>query len=80
MAAEYTGRMDADKTVPILPRPLKNFRYRIRAENLTGDPDGIRSTDNLFWWQGLDRDQMAFLDAVNSARLARDEAIDAMWL
>jgi hypothetical protein len=79
MSAEYSGKMDADKTVPILPRPLRKIQHRIRAQNLTGDPDGVRSTDNMFWWQGLDRDKMARLDAQTTARLELERAIDEAW-
>ena len=79
MSAEYNGKMDADKTIPVLPRPLKKVRQRIRALNLTGDDSGLQSTDNLFYWQGLDRYEMSFLDAQTAARLSRDAAIDALW-
>lgn len=79
MSAEYTGKMDADKTIPVLPRPLRRVQDRIRAQNLTSDPNGLMSTDNLFFWQGLDRFEMAFLDGLTSARLSRDAAIDALW-
>lgn len=79
MSAEYNGKMDEDKTVPILPRPLRKPQHRIRAENLTGDPEGNMPTDDLYHWQGLVRENYRRLDDTRSAQLARDEEIDELW-
>jgi hypothetical protein len=79
VSAEYSGKMDADKTVHVLPRPLTRVQDRIRALNLTGDETGNLPTDNLFFWQGLDKLQMAALDAGLATRLLLEQEIDALW-
>lgn len=51
---EYGFVGDADKTVPKEPRPLRELRHRMRAQNLTGDPTGNSPTDRGYSWNGLD--------------------------
>ena len=79
MAGEYSGRMDADKTIPVLPRPLKKSAHVIRALNLTGDPSGASPTDDHMFWQGLDKFKYLALEQADRARYDRDVAIDALW-
>lgn len=86
MSAEYEGKIDRgsdgrSKTVPVLPRPLKNLRSRQRAENLTGDPTGMTdvSFDNGMWWTGSSHDSTHILAAEVAARESIRQAIDAAW-
>lgn len=77
--AEYTARMDSDKTVPIMPRPLTKVRHRIRALNLTGDETGRLPTDDQMFWQGLDYNTMKKIEGQEIARYQRDIEIDRLW-
>lgn len=79
MASEYEPKMDADKTVPILPRPLKRVDQRIRALNKTGDASGSSPTDDMMFWQGLDKQKYLAIQAEDLARFYREQAIDNLW-
>lgn len=89
MSAEYSGKIDAapdrftgnvtTKTVPVWPRPLRNWRYRLRAQNLTGDPSGSLPTDDGTFWNGGVADERAVLEAQQAQKLALDAAIDQAW-
>lgn len=79
MSAEYNGKLDEDKTVPVLPRPLVDGNKRIRALNLTGSPTGSMPTDDQQWWRGLAWQEGVRLATEFEARLERLEAYDAAW-
>lgn len=89
MSAEYDGKMDADKTIKALPRPLTTLRDRVRALNLTGDETGALPTDQRGspgasggagqFWNGTDWRIADQLDGQVAAHYDLERAIDAAW-
>jgi hypothetical protein len=79
MSAEYSGKMDADKTVPVLPRPLTKLQHQIRALDLTGDPTGELPTDDGQFWTGTTREEGLRLEALELARRSFEAAVDSQW-
>lgn len=79
MASEYEPKMDGHKTVPVLPRPLRRVDQRIRATNLTGDPSGQSPTDDMMFWQGLDKGTQNRIMNTEVARYFRGQALAALW-
>lgn len=79
MSAEYTGKIDQDKTIFVLPRPMDDPHQRIRAQNLTSDPSGRLPTDNRQWWTGTDWAEAIRLEAIELQRRQINAGIDSSF-
>lgn len=49
---EFTGKWDSKKTLPILLRPVRRAKDRLRMGYLTGDNTGNSPRDNGEAWRG----------------------------
>lgn len=51
-ASEFNGKDDGKKTIPILPRPLRDPSLRLRMGYISGDESGNTKRDGGRAWRG----------------------------